>query len=59
MAMRKLAILVLAVALVGIGLAFICRIRLAPIAGLSAEGYIMGAQVALLLVIALLLMEKK
>jgi hypothetical protein len=57
--MRKLAVLVLAVALVGIALAFICRIRFAPVAGLSAEGYLMGAQTALLLVIALLLMEKK
>ena len=57
--MRRLAILVLVVALVGIGLAFVCRIRLAPIAGLSAEGYIMGAQTALLFTISLLLMEKK
>lgn len=57
--MRKLATLGLVIALVAVGLAFICRIKLAPIAGLPAQAYIMGAQTALLLTIAILLMEKK
>lgn len=57
--MKKLAIVALVIALVAVGLAFVCRIKIAPIAGLTAGPYIMVAQTALLLTIALLLMEKK
>lgn len=57
--MKKLAILSLAVALVAIALAVICRIKLAPIAGLPAKYYVVAAQTALLFAITLLLMEKK
>ena len=57
--MSKLVALVFAFAIVGIGLAMTCRIRLAPIAGLSAKAYLMGAQTALLFAIALLLSDKK
>lgn len=57
--MRKLVILSLAVALINVGLAIICRIRFAPIARLSADQYLMVSQTALLFSIVFLLMEKK
>jgi hypothetical protein len=57
--MKKISTVALVIALVAIGLALICRIKLAPIAGLTAQHYLAGAQTALLLTIALLLMEKK
>jgi hypothetical protein len=57
--MRKLANLALAVGLVLMVLALICRIRLAPVAGLCAKSYIGLADTVLLLTIVLLLMEKR
>jgi len=57
--MKKLSIVALVIAVVAMVLAVICRIRLAPIAGLSAKAYILSAQTALLFVISLLFMEKK
>jgi len=57
--MKKLVVLAMVIAVVGFGLAVICRIKLAPIAGMPAKAYLSGAQTALLFAIALLLMDKK
>ena len=57
--MKKLATVALVIALVAMGLALICRVKPGPIAGLTAQHYLVGAQTVLLLTIALLLTEKK